>query len=251
LPLLIITNCNDSSTDPEVFFNYDSRITGSIDLLEGAAIVKVSNAIGFINVTGSSNNNEVSFVLDKTVKVKDSSEINTAFDKINISHSFINDTLIINIDSPLNSDDLFKCSLNINVPYNMMIEITKANKGSYVSYLDSDVKIETENYETTILNLYGSLYINSKDGNISATLSIPFGGKCNIVSESGDVNVKIPSNSNVQITLKTVVGIINYSALNLNVTSSSATQVIGTLNTGDSEIYLSSDKGKITLEGLE
>lgn len=248
--LVIVNNCKDNSSEPETLFEYNKRFTNSISIPENINVIKISNSIGFVIVNGTTNVNEASFLLDKTVKVKELSLSEEAFSKIVLNSSQVQDTLNIFVDSPENDNELFKNNLSINIPYNKKLFITKYNEGSYVSYLDSDVKIETVDYESTVNSVYGSINIKSIKGNITATTSLPENGNCTIISESGNIVVKIPASSNTNVNLKTDSGNLSYTNLNLTLTSSTSKEIKGTLNNNQGELYLYSNKGNVTLEGF-
>lgn len=248
--LIFLNNCKDSTSEPEHLFEYNKRVSNSITILENVDVIKISNQIGFIIVNGTTNISESSYLLDKTVKVKDISLSEEAFNKIYLDYKQIEDTLEINIISPENDSKLFVSNLSISIPFNKKLYITKLNEGSYISYLDADVKIETGDFESTIFNVYGSINISSEKGNVTATTSLPENGNCKITSESGNIVVKIPTSTNANVTLKTDAGNLAYNNLIMTVSSSTAKEIKGTINNNEGEIYLFSKNGNIVLEGF-
>ena len=151
---------------------------------------------------------------------------------------------------PTDLNNSYEGNLSLDVHYKKDVIIKNPNKGIYAAYLNAELEIETKAWETTIEQHNGSLEVHSIGGNITATLIIPQSGFCRCYSESGDIYVKIPSNTSANVNIKTDTGSITYSNLNLSVSSSSDQELIGVLGTGEGNIFLESKKGKIVLEGF-
>ncbi len=242
--------CNNSSSEPEPLFEFSNRFSSSFTLPPNIRTIIIANSIGFINVTGSSDSSNVTYLLDKTVKVTDSKIGDEEFQKMNLDYTQLSDSLFISVSSSSNNNYFHKGSLNLTIPFNKKVIVRTPNDGVYLSYLDSDIKINTTSHPITVFNHNGSLELYSVEGNITATFALPANSSCKIYTESGSISAKIPTSTLTEVKLKTATGSIKYSNLNFSLTFNSAIEINGKLGNGDSMIDLFSRNGNILLEGF-
>lgn len=247
--LVFIIACTES-TAPDPLFDYVRSSSGS--LLVDANINKITldNPIGSIMINGSSDSSNVSYVLNKTVKVKESSLAQAEFDKILFDYSTISDTINCIINSPSVPFDNYKSSLNINLPPGKDIYVKKNNFGVQTYQLENNLHIETAKGECIVEGHGGSVEAITQSGNINAMVLIPDSGYCNCYSVDGSITVQVPIGSSGNIILKTTNGTVSYSNLNIQNLTHTSKELTGTLGTGSGTIYLESVNGNVLLKGF-
>ncbi|MBK7103795.1 MAG: hypothetical protein IPH62_00725 [Ignavibacteriae bacterium] len=248
---ILLISCSDDSTivEKEILLEYQERTSNSFYFESTAKVLVIENSIGFVNISGGSNSSEVSYTLDKTVKVKNSSLAQDAFNKIYLDSILKDDTTICKVISSID-DNTQKCNLSLIVPYHKPIIFKNSNGGVTISNHYSEIYAETDNYNCSVNNHNGSLEAHSTSGKISSSIYLPINGFCRCYSETGDIYLEIPNNSTLNIHLKTESCTTTYENLNINIISKSTKEVKGILNNGEGNLYLESKKGNITLKGV-
>jgi Toastrack DUF4097 len=249
--IIIFISCSENSVvEEEVLFEYTQRSSSSFFLSGTEKTINIENPIGFVNVSGGSDSVEVAYVLDKTVQVSESSLSQAAFDKIILTQYIEDDTARCKIDSPIENTELFDCNVSLIVPYSKPIVVKNTNGGVNFSNLSSNVFAETDADNLDIRLHNGSLEAKSNTGQISGSISLPENGYCNCYSESGDIHLQILTSTSSNIHLKTVSGTITYTNVEIDIISNSNTELKGSMNNGEGNIYLESTTGNIILEGI-
>ena len=249
--IILLLSCSDNSVvEEEILFEYTNRISSDIYIGDSTSAISVENPIGFVNISSGSDSVEISYVIDKTVKVKESELAQDAFDQIRLTSYVQKDTAFCMIEAPAENNGSFKSNLSLIVPYSKPIVVKNTNGGVIFSHLYSDIYAETNIYNCEVNYHSGSLEAHSTTGQISGSISLQKEGYCNCYSESGNIHLQIPTNSSVSIHLKTVSGTITYNNLNINIISSSNTELKGLMNSGEGNIYIESISGNIILEGI-
>ena len=245
----IFIGCNNTS-EPETFFEASDRYSNHLSFPSSVNQVVVTNPIGFIYLFGNTDITKVSYVLDRKVNAKSKSIAESELKTINLEYTVSNDTLYCNIVHHKDLNNFYDCTLNLDVPFNKDVIIKNPNKGIHSAYLNSNLKVETDAYETIIEQHTGSVEARSTAGNIVSIISIPQNGFCRCISETGDIIARIPTSASVNVELKTTFGSISYSNLNLNITTFTNQLITGTLGNGEGDIYLESNYGEVKLEGF-
>ena len=251
LTLLIFASCKSSSSEPETNLEFTERYSSEFIFSDNITSVIISNSIGFINVTGTSDTSKITYTIDKTVTAENSDLSETEFNKIYLDFTQSGDSLFLIIAFPTNYDEFRKANISLSIPYSSDVIINSPNQGSFVSYLDSDLIINNDFVETNIFNHTGSLEVKSIDGDVNVTAAILSNGFCNIYTETGNVSVKITRITSAIIELKSTEGSIDYKNLDFLPNLETSNQVTGTLNEGEAIIKIISLSGNITLEGFE
>ena len=251
LTLLIFASCKSSSSEPETNLEFTERYSSEFIFSDNITSVIISNSIGFINVTGTSDTSKITYTIDKTVTAENSDLSETEFNKIYLDFTQSGDSLFLIIAFPTNYDEFRKANISLSIPYSSDVIINSPNQGSFVSYLDSDLIINNDFVETNIFNHTGSLEVKSIDGDVNVTAAILPNGFCNIYTEAGNVSVKMPRVTSAIIELKSTEGSIAYKNLDFLPNLETSNQVTGTLNEGEAIIKIISLSGNITLEGFE
>lgn len=253
LVVLIFTGCEDKTSNPDPEFSYTQRTTGYFDFTADVKEFVVENAIGFIFLEGSNDSTRINYVLDKKVLVSESSLAQSELNKIDLKHSESSNSLFSSINFPAVPIGKYFCTMNLTAPYNKNLVINYPNEGVSVSYLESDLFVETKNESCTVENHSGSLEAHSTGGNIVSVLAIPDSGFCNCYSVSGNINIKIPIGSTANIHLKSTTGTVSFNNLAINPSINTSKEIIGTLgniNAATPTIYLESTGGNVTLVGF-
>ena len=248
--VVLLTSCKNQSDEPETLFEYTQRYSGSYDNDTSDQYIAITNPIGFIFLSGTDDSTTIKYVLDKTVKVKESSLAQDAFDQIILSYSTQEDTSFCTVNSPSEITDNYKCSLNLDIPYQKKVIVKNPNAGIYTSQLVSDLYVETDYENCTVDQHYGSLEARTRNGNINADILWLTDGYCTCISEEGNITVKIPSNTTATIQIKTLSGSITYTNLILDINTKTKTELSASIGDGANQIYLESTSGNITLEGI-
>lgn len=247
--LVLITSCTETTT-PDPLFEYMQSSSGSLQVAENINKITLENSIGFIFLNGSSDSSNASYVLNKIVKVKESSLAQAEFDKILFDYSTVSDTIHCNINSPSVAFDNYKCSLNINIPPGKDIFVKKNNFGVQTFQLENNLHIQTAKGECIVEGHSGSVEATTQAGNINVMVLIPDSGYCNCYSVDGNITVQVPIGSSGNIILKTTNGSVNYSNLNIQNLTRTSKELTGTLGTGGGTIYLESVNGSVLLKGF-
>lgn len=247
--IFLVIAC-DETTTPEPLFEYLQSSSGSIPVDVNIKSISLENPIGYIFINGSSDSLNASYVLNKTVKVKQSSLAQSEFDKIFFFNNVNLDTINCRINSPSVVFDNYKCSLNINLPAGKDIFVKKNNFGVQTYQLENNLKIETVNGECIVEGHGGSVEAKSQSGKIDIMVLIPDSGYCNAYSIDGSVTVSVPIGSSGNIILKSTNGTVNYSNLNIQNLVQTSKQITGTIGTGSGTIYLESVNGNVLLKGF-
>lgn len=249
--IIMLLSCSDNSVvEEEILFEYTSRTSSDIYIGDSTSVISVENPIGFINISSGSDSVEIASVIDKTVKVKESALAQAAFDRIRLVSYVLKDTAFCMVEAPAENDGTFKSNLSLVVPYRKPIVVKNTNGGVIFSHLYSDIYVETDRYNCEVNYHSGSLEAHSSTGQISGSISLPKDGYCNCYSENGNIHLQIPTNSSLSIHLKTVSGTITYNNLNIIIISSSKSELKGSMNSGEGNIYIESLTGNIILEGI-
>jgi len=247
--LFLSTSCSESTTD-EPLFEYTQTYSGSIQVPANIEQITIENSIGFIFLNGSDDSLAANYVLNKTVKVTESSLAQSAFDNITFDSVIDSDTLKCKINFPSDRVDLYKSSLNFNMPRAKKIIVKKNNYGVQTFALTNDIYAETNNDECILEGHGGSAELHSQSGDISAMISIPDSGYCMCYSIDGNITVMVPIGSSADIVIKTTSGTITHSNLNIQNLTTTSTELTGTIGSGDATIYLETVKGNILLKGF-
>lgn len=248
--VFLFSGCNSTSYEPERLYESKDRYSNDFSFSPSINKIVVTNPIGFTFLYGSTDTARVTFVLDREVKAKTKSLAQSELQKIGLEHYISNDTLFCNVTSPSDLNNIYEGNLSLNVHYRKSAVIKNPNKGIYAAYFNADLEIETNAWETTVEQHDGSLKVHSVDGNITATIAIPHKGFCKCYTESGNINVRIPLITSANVILRTSTGSITYSNLNLLVNTISNQELTGVLATGEGDIFLESDEGRVVLEGF-
>lgn len=247
--LFIIISCSES-TAPDPLFEYKQDVNGSLQVDVNINKITLENSIGYIFLNGSSDSLNASYVLNKTVKVKESSLAQTEFDKILFNYSTNSDSINCNINSPSVVFDNYKCSLNINIPTGKDIFVKKNNFGVQTYQLENNLHIETAKGECVVEGHGGSVEAITQSGNIDVMVLIPDSGYCKSYSVSGNITVQVPIGSSGSIVIKTTNGTVSFSNLNIHNLVQTSKQITGTIGTGSGTIYLESVNGNVLLKGF-
>ena len=172
LTLLIFASCKSSSSEPETNLEFTERYSSEFIFSDNITSVIISNSIGFINVTGTSDTSKITYTIDKTVTAENSDLSETEFNKIYLDFTQSGDSLFLIIAFPTNYDEFRKANISLSIPYSSDVIINSPNQGSFVSYLDSDLIINNDFVETNIFNHTGSLEVKSIDGDVNVTAAI-------------------------------------------------------------------------------
>jgi hypothetical protein len=247
--LFLFTSCNESTID-EPLFEYTQNYTGSVQVPLNIDNLTIENSIGFIFLNGSADTLAASYVLNKKVKVTESSLAQNEFNKILFNNVAVSDTLNWKIDFPSSPIDRYRCSLNLNIPAGKKIIVKKNNSGVQTYALENDIYVETDNDGCVLEGHGGSAEIHTLTGNITAMISIPDSGYCKCYSSDGNITVQVPIGSSANIILKTTSGTITHSNLNIQNLAGTNKELTGTIGAGNGTIYVETVKGNILLEGF-
>lgn len=247
--LFLVTAC-DETTTPDPLFEYVQSSSGSLQVNQNIDRITLDNPIGFILLNGSSDSTNTTYVLNKTVKVKESSLAQAEFDKILFDYSTVSETINCKINSPSAAFDNYKCSLNINIPPGKDIYVKKNNYGVQTYQLENNLHIETAKGECIVEGHGGSVEASTQSGNINVMVLIPDSGYCQCFSFDGNITVQVPIGSSGTIILKTTNGLISYSNLNIHNLNQTTKELTGTIGTGSGTIYVESVNGNVLLKGI-
>jgi hypothetical protein len=247
--LFLFASCNESTID-EQLFEYTQNYTGSVQVPLNINKITIENSIGFIFLNGSADILTASYVLNKKVKVTESSLAQNEFNKILFKTVAVSDTLNWSIFFPSNLIDRYKCNLNLNIPAGKKIIVKENNMGVQTYALENDIYVETDNDECILEGHGGSAEVHTLTGNITAMISIPDSGYCKCYSSDGNIIVQVPIGSSANIILKTTSGSITHSNLNIQNLAVTNKELTGTIGTGNGTIYVETVKGNILLEGF-
>jgi len=249
LGLFLFTSCTETTTE-EPLFEYTQTYYGSLQVPSNIEQLTIENSIGFIFLNGSNDSLNPSYVLNKTVKVTESSLAQSAFDKITFNYVLNSDTLNCKTNFPSDQSDRYKSSLNLNMPRAKNIFVKKNNYGIHAFALINNIYAETDNDECVLEGHGGSAELHTQSGDITAMISIPDSGFCKCYSVDGNITVLVPIGSSANIVIKTTSGTITHSNLNIQNLTTTATELTGTIGNGDATIYLETVKGNILLKGF-
>jgi len=247
--LFIILSCSESTT-PDPLFEYKQDANGSLQVNANINKITLENSIGYVFLNGSNDTANASYVLNKTVKVKESSFAQAEFDKISFNNSVNLDTINCSINSPSVVFDNYKCSLNINIPPGKDIYVKKNNFGVQTYQLENNLHIETAKAECIVEGHGGSVEATTQSGNIDVMVLIPDSGYCKSYSVDGNITVQVPIGSSGSIVIKTTNGNVSFSNLNIHNLVQTSKQITGSIGTGSGTIYLESVNGNVLLKGF-
>lgn len=247
--MFLFISCSETNTD-EPLFEYSQNYSGSIQVPDNIKQITIENSIGFIFLNGSDDSLAANYVLNKTVKVTESSLAQNAFDNITFNSVMDSDTLNCRVNFPSDQIDLYKSSLNLNIPRAKNIIVKKNNYGIHTYALINNIYAETDNDECVLEGHGGSAELHTQSGDITAMISIPDSGYCKCYSVDGNITVLVPIGSSANIVIQTTSGTITYSNLNIQNLTTTSTELTGTIGNGDATIYLETVKGNILLKGF-
>lgn len=246
--VIIIVSCSDSG-EPEILFKITKRFESSFGIDTTLSNIVVKNSIGYIFLSGVSDQINLKCILDKTVWVKNNELADQEMNKITINNSISADSNIISLDFPAVPTNGYYCIMNLEIPSGKNVYIRNQNDGVQTSYLLNDLYAETNNSDCVINDHMGSLEVHTNQGNIISNLGIPVNGYCKCYSIEGDITIHIPIGSTGNVHIKSINGIVNYQNLVITTTTNTSKEIIGTLGSGGEMIYLESINGDIKLIG--
>lgn len=247
--LVLITSCSESTT-PDPLFEYVQSSSGNLHVDANINKITLENSIGYVLLNGSNDSVNASYVLIKTVKVKETSLAQAEFDKILFAYTTNLDSINCNINAPSVPFDNYKCSLNINLPPGKDIYVKKNNFGVQTYQLENNLHIETAKGECIVEGHGGSVEATTQSGNIDLMVLIPDSGYCKSYSVDGNITVQVPIGSSGSIVIKTTNGNVSFSNLNIHNLVQTSKQITGSIGTGSGTIYLESVNGNVLLKGF-
>jgi DUF4097 and DUF4098 domain-containing protein YvlB len=208
--------------------------------------------MGGVIIIGWSLSDSIRIYLYKTIEAASNELAETHFDNIKSIITKINDTLDVEMITPMNSTEIkYKhCSLSIEIPYEMNCKINNANGSVFIDQLSSDVFVKESGDKVQIDRQEGSCEVSSKN-DISVSMVLPDSGYCHLNTEKGDVSLSIPDSTNSKVDLRTDDGSILYTNLTFNPLNQNTNTLSGALGTGDAEITILTRKGNIKLNGIQ
>ena len=246
--VITIISCSDS-TEPEPLFKITKRFESSFSIDTTLTNIVVKNPIGYIFLSGVSDQINFKCVLDKTVWVKNNEQADQEMNKITFNNSISADSNMISLDFPLVPTNGYYCIMNLEIPSGKNVYIRNQNDGVQTSYLINDLYAQTYNSDCVINDHWGSLEAHTNQGNIISNLSIPVNGFCKCYSIDGDITIHIPIGSTGSVQLKTINGNVSYENLIITTSINTNKEITGTLGNGNEMIYLESTNGDIKLIG--
>lgn len=251
LPLVmsLIMGCENSGSPTQAAqYWFYSRDWGNAPL-SNQRVVSIRNPLGDVVITGGgSPSSTCGWYLFKTAEAQSTSDTAEIFSSINLSTWSSNDTFYVDVVSAASSTAEPSCLVDLSIPYGMSCHIAQANGRVEADDVDSVLDVDNA-AEVDVERQSGSCRV-AADGDISVLMDLPDSGYCRLSAANGDITLKIPTTTSAALYAKSGDGTVSDSGLVISNLQRLSSLVSGTLNSGQGEIYLKTQKGNVRLVGF-
>ena len=225
-------------------YDFNSRVRGDLFIGVPSAIV-IRNFAGPVIIDGQGIDSTLSWFLDKWVSARTQAEAEERFAQIQLDAITQNDTLYLDVQPP----ETFRALLSLTIPFQTVCIVRQVTGSTIVSNLRAT--FTGEGLQTTsLISHVGSSRILGLGGNISVQIVLPDSGYCNVQTETGDINLQIPSSTSATLSAKTRIGTISFTNLTIDSLNQIPMSLTGSLGAGLSAITLDTKAGNITIVGF-
>lgn len=224
----------------------EDRRTGTVSLAEAKALV-VENAHGTVVIEGNGRPGEIRWFTHTLTRGRAGAEAQARQDSIGIRFSFDADTVFVTLDAPLGTIPVMYAGLvSLTVPHTLPARVA-AFAVADVSDLDADLAVRAE--AAVVRRHTGSLDLTTRH-DATLQLALPPGGHAVAVSDSGDVALSLPADTDATVELLAQAGTITVSNLSFVSQNRQPGKLTGTLGSGDGTLRLTARRGDVRLTGF-
>ncbi len=242
---------SDNPVETIKLVSSSGRVFGEI-VLSNNGNMKIENRIGGIILSGVSSRDTIDYFLYRMVKAETVAKAQGRMNEIVLVSEGKDDTMNCSISAPQNSEYYeFYSSLSLDVPYKMPCIVKSPNLGVTASYLDTTLTILNSNGTIDVIKHSGSCDVKTSAGEISIEMMVPGNGFCRSYTSTGDIILKLPTNTSATIYAKTSAGSITYSNLTISDLVESDGLLTGKLGSANGEINLETESGNIEIIGFD
>lgn len=249
ISLSFITSACSNEDDPSGSSkdSYSEEDMGYI-LLENAKYLVINNNLGSVKLKGTAAGSRIDLRFTRAVTAETRQQAVDQINSIRMYYTFQHDTMIISVSAPESTPSFrYSAAYELNIPENIKSVVVDSISGEIVSTgLQGELTVKKGN-GVTLNAQKGSCLVNSRDGEIAIEMYLPLSGYCKASTESGNITLRIPQETNSVINAQTSTGLVTYSDLTFSSLNYSRTKLNAVIGAGEGLIDLKSQSGNIML----
>ncbi len=127
-------------------------------------------------------------------------------------------------------------------------DATTKNGAVDVDTIDGSVLIKSTNGMVSVREAKGSFNLRTKNGNVTFSGELTSGGSSRLVTVNGDIEVELTGTPSVHLDASTKNGKVIHDDIAILATRTDTNHVIGSIGTGEADLYIETSNGDVTIE---
>ncbi|MBN1482131.1 hypothetical protein EH223_07735 [candidate division KSB1 bacterium] len=246
---LFVWGCeHNQSTLPNQIWDKEDTIT--LDFAtQGLPALKILNYYGGLIIYGHSYKQKINISANRRVESPDQNNLDMMLAGITVPIQQDADTVYLQVETPVAQRyEKYACGLNIFIPYGMPVFIDYAKNAIITNELDSLVHVRNAKSRILLARHNGSADLEAQSHiNLEIYKLWPH-GFINAVTDSGDVNMVLPEQTDATILAQSFYHPIELINIELDTFLKSYYTASGILGTGDAPIHLKTTYGTIRIK---
>ncbi|MFC1714492.1 DUF4097 domain-containing protein [Candidatus Poribacteria bacterium] len=194
----------------------------------------------------------INVVLEKWATGSNSAEADRNIDDIEVSitEDTASGLLNIEVDVPDNTETDYGCSISVDIPAAMELDLESLNGGITIADTTGKAKLKTLNGKITVRNHSGNLDGETSNGEIDVDIMLPDEGECKLKTSNGSITLSIPDTTSAEIEASTLNGKIEIDHPGVMAEKVEDKEFKGEIGDGDGDIELETLNGNIVIKQL-
>jgi DUF4097 and DUF4098 domain-containing protein YvlB len=126
-------------------------------------------------------------------------------------------------------------------------EATTSNGAIELDTIEGSASVKTSNGKVTLREAKGEFNAKTSNGDMSFSGEMTPGGSNRFVSTNGRIEVHLTGTLSVSIDASTTNGEVKHPDLSILTTTAKTNHVIGTIGSGEADLYIETSNGNITI----
>ena len=256
--VLLLSGCTELNLGPEITDYFIEEYQ-----TDNVSQIRVSTVNGQVELYGWNGSTIAVNAVKRTRRGQEE------LDKVTISVSEEEETLVIETHTVSGSSTWVSVDMNIKIPSSVTVDQVETTNGAIqlskvrgdahlvtsngaivVEDLEGYVSASTDNGRITVENTTGVAYLETSNGGITAEVASIL-DDLDIMTSNGHVIVSLSESLNAEIAMETSNGRISLSGITLTNATYDDTYTTGTLGQGGPTITIDTSNGNITVNKLE
>jgi hypothetical protein len=249
---LIVGSCTKYETPVFPTETVMTNITGGYPITQQVRLLTFKNTIGALKLTSAETDTHVNIRMTMQVTNPAGPAPTTQLNAIQMVAELSAESLHFYVNYPRSEPRYrYAAETTFLTPYRYACLVDSVQALTTISDVGATLTVRNVR-ETRVMRQAGSCSISSLGGGVYAEVTIPLNGRCIILAESGDITLKIPTNTSANVTARTSSGAVSSVGLRYRTLTQQQTSLSGQLEAGGSgEIRLETGQGNVVIQAWQ